>query len=161
MQAGSTRSARPPSGGFTYLWMLAALVLFSIGLAAIGPPWAERAKREREQELVRIGTIYARAIASYYLAAPGSLRQYPPDLNSLLEDTRRVGTLRHIRRLYVDPLDPARPWGLVRAADGGVAGVYSKSEDAPLHTAPLDIGPAMLPQASRYSDWKFAPKVLP
>ena len=145
--------------GFTFVWMLAALVLLSLGLTALGPRWADQAKRERENELLRIGTIYAKAIASYYAAAPGSLRQYPPELKSLLEDSRRVGTLRHLRRLYADPLDPSRPWGLRRSADGGIAGVFSRSDEIPLHLAPIDIGIAELPAAKRYSDWQFAPKV--
>ena len=97
---------RPAQAGFTYVFMMAALATFSIGLAVIGPRWADQAKREREQELVRVGSLYASAIASYYAAAPGSLRHYPPELKDLLEDTRRVGTLRHIRKLYADPLDP-------------------------------------------------------
>jgi len=139
--------------------MLAAIVLLSIGLAAIGPRWADRAKRDREEELIRVGTLYAQAIASYYAAAPGSLKQYPLELKNLLEDPRRVGTLRHLRKLYADPLDPARPWGVIRAPDGGVAGVFSQGDDVPLHAAPLDIGVDVLPAAARYSDWKFAPKV--
>lgn len=152
---------RPSSRGFTYVWMLAALALLSIGLAAVGERWADQAKRERERELVRVGVIYAQAIARYYAVSPGSLRHYPPALKDLTEDSRMVGTVRHIRRLYADPLDPARAWGILRAPDGGVLGIYSQSDDQPLHTALLDIGVAVLPPAGRYSDWKFAPKVSP
>lgn len=152
LQAGESR-------GFTYVWVLAAIALLSIGLAAMGPRWADAAKREREQELLRVGSLYAGAITTYYAAAPGSFRQYPPELKDLLEDTRRVGTLRHVRKLYADPLAPARPWGLVRSADGGITAVFSQSEDAPLHAAPLEINVAVLSPARRYSDWKFGPKV--
>ncbi len=163
MRAGEARSqrvlAQPAQRGFTYVFMLTALTLFSIGLAAIGPAWADRVRREREQELIRLGSLYAAAIASYYAAAPGSLRQYPPELKDLLEDTRRVGTLRHIRKLYKEPLDSSRQWGIVRAADGGVMGVFSKSDEAPFHTAALDIGSAVLAPAERYSAWKFIPRV--
>ena len=151
---------RPAQAGFTYVFMMAALATFSIGLAVIGPRWADQAKREREQELVRVGSLYASAIASYYAAAPGSLRPYPPELKDLLEDTRRVGTLRHIRKLYADPLDPSRRWGLVRAPDGGVMGVFSLSEDAPFHTASLDIGSTTLAPVEHYSAWKFVPRVV-
>lgn len=147
--------------GFTYVWMLAALALLSLGLAGIGERWSDQVKRERERELLRIGTLYAEAIASYYASAPGSLKQYPPDLKSLLEDPRRVGTRRHLRKLYGDPLDPNRAWGILRAQDGGVAGIYSLSTDAPLRKEPVDIGPLVLPAAHRYSEWKFAPKATP
>lgn len=161
-------SGRPPIGarpaaarGFTYVWMLAALALLSIGLAAVGERWSDRAQRERERELLRIGSVYARAIASYHAASPGSVKQYPPELKNLLDDNRMVGTVRYLRKLYADPLDPSRPWGIVRAPDGGVIGVYSQSGDRPLRVEPLDIGLEPLPAASHYSDWKFVPKGLP
>ena len=67
------RSGERTARGFTYVWMLAALVIFSIGLAVVGPLWADQAKREREQDLLRVGQLYAQAIASYYAASPGSL----------------------------------------------------------------------------------------
>ena len=165
MRSGSRPSAlgvrSVRRGGFTYVWMLAALALLSIGLAAIGERWSDQAKREREGDLLRVGAVYAKAIATYYAASPGSLRQYPPELKNLTEDGRMVGTKRHIRKLYADPLDPSRPWGVMRAPDGGVLGVYSQSDGQPLRTAPVDIGVAVLPSASRYSDWKFAPKASP
>lgn len=141
--------------------MLAALALLSLGLAAVSERWSDQVRRERENDLLRVGTLYAKAIASYYAQSPGSARQFPPDLKSLLEDNRMVGTIRHIRKLYADPLDPTRPFGLVRAPDGGVSGVYSQSGDAPLRSALADIGLLVLPAAARYSDWKFVPKVAP
>lgn len=147
--------------GFTYVWMLAALALLSIGLAAIAERWSDQVRRERERELLQIGALYAKAIASYLAAAPGSLKTYPPDLKSLVEDHRMVGTLRHLRKLYADPLDPTRAWGVVRAKDGGIAGVYSLSTEAPLRQEPVDVGVAVLPAARQYADWKFAPKPLP
>lgn len=165
MRSGSTaipsRPKRRAVAGFTYVWMLAALALLSIGLAGIGERWSDQVRRERERELLRVGALYANAIASYYAAAPGSLKQYPPDLKSLLEDPRRVGTRRYLRKLYGDPLDPTRAWGIVRAKDGGVAGVYSLSTEVPLRKEALDIGPLVLPVARQYSDWKFAPKATP
>ena len=153
------RSGERTARGFTYVWMLAALVIFSIGLAVVGPLWADQAKREREQDLLRVGQLYAQAIASYYAASPGSLKQYPPALASLLADTRFVGTRRHLRTLYPDPLEPTREWGLVTGPDGSVRGVYSQSADVPLHNAALDLDVTSLPAAQHYAEWKFAPKV--
>jgi type II secretory pathway pseudopilin PulG len=139
--------------------MLAALALLSIGLAAVGERWADQAKRAKESELMRVGALYAKAIEAYYAASPGSLRRYPPELTNLLEDDRMVGTVRYIRKLYRDPIDPSRPWGLIRAPDGGILGIYSQSGDSPFRTEPLDLGITELPSAGRYSDWKFTPKV--
>lgn len=156
MRAGDL--ARRSDGGFTYVWALAALVVFSLGLAAIGPNYAADAQREREADLLRVGRLYAEAIASYHAASPGSLKQYPASLEMLLEDTRFVGTVRHLRRLYADPLQPGRPWGLLRSPDGGIRGVYSADERAPLRSAALDLGVVALPPSQRYLDWHFVPK---
>ena len=147
--------------GFSYITAMTVVALLGIGLAAMGPLWAEAAQREREQDLLRVGALYAQAIAAYQQASPGSLKRYPPTLESLLLDTRYVGTQRHLRKLYADPLDPQRAWGLLRVADGGVRGVYSQDERMPFARAGLDLGPAVLAPAQRYSDWKFMPKDPP
>jgi len=156
MRSGD-HSCRARTRGFTFVWVLAALAVFSLGLAAVGPMWADQARREREQDLLRIGGLYAQAIASYYAASPGSLKQYPSDLNSLLTDTRFVGVRRHLRRLYPDPLDPTSPWGLVTDQEGRIRGVYSRSGATPFRQQAVDVGTATLAPAQHYSDWKFVP----
>lgn len=141
-----------------FVIVLMAVALVATGLAVVGPVWSQASQREREQELLRIGGLYADAIRSYYLASPGSVKQYPASLEELIEDRRFVGTYRHLRRLYTDPLDPKRPWGLVRRADGGIRGVYSQSEEAPIAQAPQSAGWGQrvhLAAAARYADWKF------
>ena len=143
------------ASGFTFVWVLAAIVILSIGLAAIGPIWAEQARREREQDLLRVGQLYAHAIARYRANAPGTLKPYPISLDQLLLDGRFAGTVRHLRRLYPDPLGAQRPWGVVRDADGGIRGVYSQSTDMPLRREPLDLDGVSLPAAQRYDQWKF------
>lgn len=145
--------------GFTYVWVMALIAVLGIGLAALGPLWSDDARRERERELLRVGQLYAQAIARYHQASPGSVKRYPPSLEHLVLDTRFVGTMRHLRRLYADPLDPSRPWGLLRAPDGGVRGVYSQSDQPPLRTEALDLGVTQLPAAQKYSDWQFVAKV--
>lgn len=157
MRAGSRYRSR--QGGFTYLMVIALIALLGIGLSVVGPRWADETQREREQELLKVGTLYAQAIKSYYEASPGSLKQYPPDLQSLLLDTRFVGVRRHIRRLYADPLQPDRPWGLVRDNDGRVRGVFSQDDRAPLRQAPLANEWLTLAAASRYSQWVFSPRI--
>lgn len=153
MRRGERRAA-----GFSYVWVLGALATLSIGMAALGPAWSEYSKRQREQELLRVGAIYANAISSYYADSPGSLRTYPPSLESLLVDSRYIATRRHIRKLYADPLNPARPWGILTAPDGGVRGVYSQSNEVPFARTEIDLGVAVLPAARSYSEWKFTPK---
>ena len=151
-------AANPPrhkQRGFTYVTVMALIAVLSLGLATLGPWWSAATQREREQDLLRVGVIYAEAIASYRATAPGSAKPYPPNLTSLTLDTRFVGTRRHLRRLYADPLNPARPWGLVAAPDGGIRGVYSLDERQPFLRAPSQLGKVSLPASQRYSDWKF------
>lgn len=149
-----SRSRRPlAQSGYAFVVVLMLLTLVSLGLAAAGPAYSSQAQREREQELLRIGALYAQALQDYYDAAPGNLRQYPKKLEQLLRDTRYVGTVRHLRKLYADPLQPGTPWGLVRDRDDGIVGVYSTSAQEPIAQAGGPVAPAR-----RYSDWKFTVK---
>jgi type II secretory pathway pseudopilin PulG len=152
---------RPREAGFTLVWVMAVLVVLAIGLAAVGTQWADQAQRERERELLRIGSIYAQAIADYHAASPGSLKPYPASLQDLLEDRRFIGIRRHLRQLYADPVNPGQDWGLVPAPDGGISGVYSRSTATPLRREAQDVGVTVLPRAQRYSDWQFVPRPTP
>ncbi|WP_341893407.1 type II secretion system protein [Variovorax sp. YR752] len=147
--------------GFTLVWVLAALVLFSLGLSVVGPSWSDRVKREREEELLRIGRLYGDAIASYREASPGAMKQWPMSLGDLVLDTRFAGTKRHLRRLYADPLQPEAPWGLIAAPGGGVMGVFSTSTETPLQRRDLRLGRISLPQTERYDQWKFVVPAQP
>jgi len=159
MRAGNR--VRRRSMGFTYVTVLALVAVMSLGLAIAGPKWSEAQRRDREDELLRVGQLYAQAIAAYYEASPGSLKQYPPSLASLLQDGRFIGTRRHLRRLYTDPVSPGRPMQLIQGSDGTLRGVYSASELEPLRHAPLRFDRmAEIPPAAQYKQWAFlaAPK---
>lgn len=138
--------------GFTYLGALFLVALLSGGLAAVGEAWELAAQREKEAELLFVGHQYRLAIARYYQYGP---RQYPRVLSDLLKDPRRPGTERYLRRLYADPLTPGGEWGLVRAPDGGIQGVYSLSKERPLKTAGFKPRDRELLGAASYTDWKF------
>jgi type II secretory pathway pseudopilin PulG len=157
MRAGSRR----PSRGFTLVTVLVLLALCMLGLSIAGPMWSQRVRREREHDLLRVGTLYAQAIAAYYAASPGSLKQYPQRLDMLLADSRFVGTRRYLRQLYPDPVNPGQPWGLLLDPQQRIVGVYSRSEATPIAERPLDLGSVQLAAAQRYSDWKFVTKVTP
>ena len=83
-------------------------------------------------------------------------RQYPRTLDDLLKDPRKPGTERYLRKLYFDPLTGKTEWGLVKAPDGGIMGVYSLSDDTPLKTAGFGVYNREFEGAPKYSDWKFA-----
>lgn len=140
--------------GFTYILMLFAVAAVSIGLGMATPIYSEHVRREREAELVRIGSLYVQAIQSYYLNSPGSIQEYPKRLEELLGDPRFVGIRRHLRKLYQDPVGRTE-WGLVPAPDGGISGIYSRSDERPLIARTIAIGSLSIQPASRYSDLRF------
>jgi type II secretory pathway pseudopilin PulG len=137
--------------GFTLVVVLVLLAVCMLGLSVAGPMWSQHVRREREQELLRVGALYAQALQDYYTSSPGSVPQFPQRLEDLLTDTRFVGIRHHLRQLYPDPIDPSQPWGLVLDAQQHIIGVYSRSERAPLAQGPQ--------AAQHYSDWKFTAKV--
>lgn len=122
------------------------------GLALVGEVWHTAAMREREAELLYAGNQYRRAIERYYLSGP---RQYPRSLSDLLKDPRKPGTERYLRQLYPEPITGKSEWGIVKASDGGIMGVYSVSSDKPLKTAGFHIRNRAFEGAASYSDWKF------
>lgn len=159
MRSGEALAApRQQPRGATLVLVLLLLALTSLGLSVVGPAWADQARYERERDLLRIGALYARALASYRAASPGSDKHHPERLEQLLADTRFVGTMRHLRKLYPDPLRPGAPWGLVKDAAGRIIGVYSQSDDAPIARGMQQLDGLTLPPARRYSDWKFIAK---
>lgn len=140
--------------GFTYLTILFVVAIMSIGLALIGEVWHTSRVREKEAELLFVGNEYRQAIARYYLSGPQ--RQYPRNLSDLIKDPRQPGTMRHLRRLYPDPITGSAEWGLVKAPDGGIAGVHSLSEATPLKVAGWRIRDAAFEGKGKYSEWQFA-----
>ncbi len=157
MQLGDVKRTK----GFTLVALLLALALVSLALAAAGPMWSHQQRRERERELLRMGTLYAQALQSYRESSPGSAAQYPARLEDLTLDTRFVGTRRHLRKTYPDPLQPGRPWGLMTDEQGRINGVYSQSTDAPIAQGPVVLADRSLPAARRYADWKFVALTKP
>jgi len=140
------------AAGFTYLTVLFIVALMGLGLALAGEVWHTAAVREREAALLHVGEQYRRAIERYYLSGPG---QYPRSLADLLKDPRKPNTERYLRRLYPDPVTNSDDWGIVKAPDGGVLGVHSRSEDKPLKVARFSAADAAFEGAGKYSDWKF------
>jgi len=143
---------RRRNSGFTYLTVIFVVALMGTGLALAGEVWHTSALREREAELLHTGNEYRIAIERYYRAGP---RQYPRNLTDLLKDPRQAGTVRHLRKLYHDPVSGKEEWGLVRAPDGGIAGVHSLSEEKPLKSGGFAVRDKEFEAKEKYSDWKF------
>jgi len=142
----------PRERGFTYIAVLIAVAFIGLGLALAGEVWQTARMRDKEVELLYAGNQYRRAIQRYFLSG---LNQYPRSLEDLLKDPRKPGTERYLRKLYADPLTGNGEWGLVKAPDGGIMGVYSLSEDKPIKVAGFAFANREFEGAAKYSDWKF------
>ena len=157
MRAGK-RPSRWRQAGFTYLWLLVAIAVLAIGMALVGPMWADQVQRQREAELLRVGTAYAQAIEHYYRMQPPSARRLPRSVDDLLLDPRFATPVRHLREAYTDPMLPGQPMALVRGPAGELRGVASNSDATPLMQAPWTDGHRTLPAATSgttYRDWQF------
>lgn len=108
--------------GFTYVWVLLATALTSLGLVAVSEVWSTTMKRQQLEQLNWAGAQYVGAIASYYGAA-GAIRQLPVRLDDLLEDRRAPIVRRHLRTIYLNPFTDSPDWELLRNQSGGIYGV--------------------------------------
>lgn len=146
-------TTRAAQRGFTYLAALFIIAFMGVAAMATGTMWHTANMRERETELLHVGNAYRKAIERYYLAS--AQRRYPPSLEAMLKDARQPATQRYLRRLYPDPITGSSEWGIVKGPDGGVMGVYSKSEDVPLKRTGFRLRDRDLEAAKTYADWKF------
>jgi type II secretory pathway pseudopilin PulG len=141
--------------GFTYMAILFVIAIAGVLLAATGINWSQASQREKERELLFVGNQFRQAIALYYERSPGTVRHYPPTLNDLLKDGRQLGTQRYLRKIYMDPMTRKAEWGTVAAPEGGIMGVYSLSDAAPLKRADFEYANRTFEGATKYSGWIF------
>jgi len=126
MQNGKSRQM-----GFLLLGVLVLLTIASYGLSVATVKWSDAIKRDKEQELLKVGDTIRKAIGRYYEQTPGLVKQYPPNLQALLNDNRFPSPRHYLRKLYQDPITQQADWGILEAPSGGVMGVYSLSPAKP------------------------------
>lgn len=150
--------------GFTYLGLLFAIALMGVALALTGVVWHAVQKREKERQLLFVGNQFRQAIEAYYKNSPGSAKQFPKELSELLKDSRQLVTRRYLRRIYPDPFTGKAEWGLVKASDDRIMGVFSLSEDDPVKKSNFRDADKEFEGKMRYTEWRFvynAPQVPP
>jgi len=141
--------------GFTYIGLLLFIAIMGVGLAATGVVFHQQAQREKEKELLFAGGQVRHAIALYYELSPGGNKRFPQSFEDLLLDQRYAGMQRYLRRVYLDPMTGSKEWGLVRAPDGGIIGVFSSSENRPLKVDNFPPGDEDFKGKESYTEWKF------
>ncbi len=143
--------------GFSFLGLLFLLAGLGVALAALGTVWSTAAQREKELDLLFIGDQYRRAIESFWkIPLPvGTPRRLPKNFDELLEDPRFPDTVRHLRRVWRDPLTGSTEWGLVKEPDGGIAGIHSLSAGQPFKRGNFPPEYEQFREAGSYRDWVF------
>jgi len=142
------------SRGFTYIGLLIFVALMGIALAGTGLVWHAESRRLKEGELLFAGEQYRRAIGMYYERSPGE-KKFPRSIDDLLQDRRYPNVQRYLRHAYLDPITTSKDWGMVQGPEGGIAGVYSLSDDKPVKQANFRQGQADFEGREKYSDWRF------
>lgn len=150
--------------GFTYVALLAAIVIIGIVLSSAGKYWSSVMQREKEEELLFRGEQYRQAIERYYTALPGR-QQLPPSIEELLKDSRSAAGKRHLRQQYRDPMT-GEDFELIRdeALGNRITGVVSKSEKTPIKQAGFSDPYGEFAGKQSYTEWKFVfkpPQVAP
>lgn len=127
---------RADQRGFSYLLLLFAVAALGVAAAGSALMWTTLSQTERERELLFIGGEFSRALQRYYDASPAEPKAYPARLEDLLEDKRHQVPMRHLRKIYVDPMTNNRDWGLVMS-QGQIRAIHSRSEKvARIHVLP-------------------------
>lgn len=144
-------------GGFTLLGLLFLVAGLGVAMAALGTMWHSAAQREKERDLLFVGDQYRRAIESFWTVPlpVGTPRRLPKNFAELLVDPRFPQTVRHLRRVYRDPMTTSGEWGLLNGPDGGIAGVFSLSESTPFKHKNFPLAYAQFEEAQSYRDWVF------
>ena len=144
--------ARASQAGFTYLGILAAVILMGLLLTAAARVWTLTGQRERETQLLFAGDAIRMAIAGYFASG----HQYPLSLQLLLADDRSPVPKRYLRRLYSDPMTGSADWTLIYAPDGvGIMGVASSSRLAPIKRKNFSLVDAAFEDSNCYCAWQF------
>ena len=147
---GATGAAPARAGGFTYIGVLLLVVMAGIALSVVSGVWQVAQKREKEKELLFIGSQFRRALAQYAANGGGN----PRTLEDLLKDPRVPGVRRALRRIYRDPMTGSAQWGLVKVG-GLITGVYSLSEEEPLKQSQFRLADQAFEGKKKYSEWVF------
>ena len=137
-----------------YLAVMFAVFLLVLAASAASLVWQVEAQRQNEAELIFDGQQFAAALRSY---AKRHSSLYPTSLEQLLRDNQGLDTHRDLRRIYVDPLTASTDWGTLRAANGTIVAVYSKSVRVPIKKADFPRGLESFSDAKSYQDWVFRP----
>lgn len=129
-------------------------IAVSIAIYFAWSQWSESRQLDKEQRLLFVGNQYRAAIGRYYENSPGPIKQFPPRLEFLVADARFEPRTQYIGEMYADPV-AEEGWGLVRSSDGGIMGIHSLSDDAPIKISDFDPENQHFAGKTKYAEWIF------
>jgi type II secretory pathway pseudopilin PulG len=138
-----------------YLAVLFLVAMMSLAATAAMLVWSVEGRREKEQDLLFVGSEFAKALNEYRRHRPNASQPYPTELEQLLADERASQVVRELRRIYVDPITGRVDWVLVRNRGGGIVALYSPSGQRPIRTAGFPADLDSFATARSYRDWVF------
>lgn len=172
IMSGFWRGRRPVSNGSlrrdrqrgaSLLLLLVVVSLLGLAAAKAGQTWQAIMQQAREAELLWRGEQYLRAVKSFYAVKHGAQQMFPNSLDDLLKDPRFPGTVRHLRRIYADPMTGGE-WELIKDPAERIIGVRSTSDLEPFKKDGFSKELDDLKSKSSYREWEFvykAPKTVP
>jgi type II secretory pathway pseudopilin PulG len=140
--------------GTVLLTVLFMVVLLGLAAGMAGQSLGALLQREREAELLWRGQQYRQALASYYGVRQGAQGMLPSKLEDLLRDPRSPAVIRHLRRLYNDPMT-GKEWELIKDPGGRVLGVRSTSDLVPFQQTGFPAGLENFEGKTAYREWEF------
>ena len=146
---------RATQRGVALLALLILIAIIGIAAAAQVQVGSLVERREQEEDLLWIGREFRRALISYSSVTPAGRQVLPASLNDLVLDERFNPPRRHLRKIYIDPLTGKEEWGLVRAPNGGIAGVHSLSDATPIKIGNFGLTEKDFEGKAKYSEWQF------
>jgi type II secretory pathway pseudopilin PulG len=141
--------------GSIYVGVMTALAIVGVMLMEMGKTWSVIQRREREEQLLFVGDQIRRGLANYASSGPVA-GTYPKSMEVLIQDPRRSTVVRHLRRLYADPLSGKFDWGIVPGLGGTIMGVYSQAGGTPMRQANFPKQYVFFAGKSSYREWVFS-----
>jgi type II secretory pathway pseudopilin PulG len=151
------KCAESSQRGAILLLLLVMVVILGLATGMAGQSWRSAIQRAREAELLWRGEQYQKAIASYYAVKHGPQQMFPAKLDDLLRDPRFPNVVRHLRKLYNDPMT-GEDWELVTDPAERIIGVHSKSTLQPFKTDGFSKELESLKGKTSYQEWAFVYK---
>jgi len=149
------RIVRRSAAGYALIMVLLVVIGVSLATTVAVRQQTLEQQREREMDLLFAGQQFRNALASYAaVSRSNSSNPRPRTLDELLLDNRSPVPLRHLRRIYVDPMTGKADW-ILEMVQGRIVGVHSSSGKAPLQRTGFPDGMATFSDAQSYRDWRF------